>query len=286
MEYFLLILLPCLSALKVFVQGKTAQGDLKNVKDCFLFTGLTALVSAIFLSAVFLRSAPTEQELLFALAYALFSTCFQFFYILAFRYGSVSIASTVTSFAIVLPILYGVIVYRQPVNVFQYVAFGLMAASFILVQKRTKEKTEGKKGLWLLFTLLAFLFSGLTSTAQVVVSMTEGCDGNVVVIFSYLFSAAICFICTAFVFGQKLTLRPKKSLFIGVPLIAISLGLYNLFSVFTLEKVPATIFYTVVPGTHLVLINLIGIFILKEKKTPVQYVGIALAVIAVILARL
>ena len=286
MEYFLLILLPCLSALKVFVQGKTAQGDLKSIKDCFLFTGLTALVSALFLSAVFLRSVSSGQELIFALLYALFSTCFQFFYILAFRYGSVSIASTVTSFDIVMPIQYGVIGYHAVVTVFQYVAFALMATSFVFVQRRTSEKTDGKKGLWLLFTLLAFLFSGLTSTAQVVVSKTDGCDGNVVVIFSYFFSAAICFICMPVVFKQKLTLRPKKSLCIGIPLIAISLGLYNLLSVFTLQKVPATIFYTVVPGTHLVLINLIGILILKEKKTALQYVGIALAVVAVILARL
>lgn len=285
MEYFLLVLLPCLSALKVFVQGKTARDDLKTIKDCLLFNGLTSLVSALFLSAVFLRSAPTEKELVFAAFYALFSTCFQFFYILAFRYGLVSVASTVTSFAIVLPILYGIIVYNAPVSVFQYVAFALMALSFILVQWKSKEKEGGKKGLWLLFTLLAFLFSGLTSTAQVVVSKSDA-DGNAVIIFSYYFSATLCSLCAPAFVRQELTLRPKRSLFIGIPLIAVSLGLYNLLSVFALQKISSTVFYTVVPGTHLVLINLVGLLELKEKKTVVQYVGIAFAVAAVVLARL
>lgn len=284
MQYFFLCLLPCLSVLKVYVQGVTAKNKIAGSKDCLLFTGLVSLVAAAFLAALFLRSFPTEQELIFAALYALFSTGFQFFYVLAFRSGSVSITSTVTSFAVVIPILFGAIYYHTPISVFGYISFGLMALSFILITDRKKDNKK-KSAAWLLFTLLAFFASGCNSAMQVVVSHTDSNVNNVVV-FSYLFSAALCFVTFPLFVRQKVSLRPEKILFIGIPIIAFSLGLYNLLSVYTLKQVPETIFYTVVPGSHLVLVNLVGILFLKEKKTVLQYVGLALAVISVILTQL
>lgn len=282
MRYVFLCLLPCLSVLKVFVQSKTAKDKIVNAKDCLLFTGLVAFVSAIFLAALFLRSAPTKQELIFAAFYALFSTGFQFFYVLAFKNGPLSVTSTITSFSVVIPILFGAIYYHTTISVFGYLSFALMAGAFILIPERKKE-TKKASVAWAIFTFLAFIFSGANSAAQVVVSKTEGCDVNNVVVFSYLFSALLCFALLPLFFRQKITLRPEKKLMVGIPVIAVSLGLYNLLSVFTLKSVPETVFYTVVPGIHLALVNVVGILLMKEKKTAAQFIGMALAILAVVL---
>ena len=283
MQYFFLCLLPCLSVCKVFVQSKTAKDKVAGPKDSLLFTGLVGAVSAAFLAALFLRSLPTKQELIFAVFYALFSTGFQFFYVMAFRTGPLSVTSTITSFAVVIPILFGALYYHTEISVFGYVSFALIALAFLFIPDRKKGMDKKGNIAWIVFTALAFLFSGANSAAQVAVSRTDGCNVNNIIVFSYLFSAALCFIITPFFFRQKITLRPEKGLLIGVPVIAVCLGLYNLLSVITLKKVPETVFYTVVPGSHLVLVNLAGIFLMKEKKTAVQVIGMILAVLAVVL---
>lgn len=280
---FFLFLLPCLSVIKVFVQSKTAKDKIANAKDCLLFTGLVSAVSAAFLAALFLRSLPTATELIFAAIYALCSVGFQFFYVLAFKNGPLSVTSTVTSFAVVIRIVFGTVYYHTKIGVFGYVSFALIALAFLLIPDRKKGKGKKANASWIVFTLLAFLFSGANSAAQVVVSKTEGCNVNTVVVISYLFSAALCLSATLLFLRQKITLRPEKSLLFGIPIIAISLGLYNLLSVITLKDVPETVFYTVVPGIHLALVNVVGIVFMKEKKTALQIVGMILAVLAVIL---
>lgn len=286
MQYFFLCLLPCLSVIKVFVQSKTAKDKIVNAKDCLLFTGLVSVISAIVLASLFLRAVPTEQELIFAAFYALFSTGFQFFYVLAFKNGPLSVTSTITSFAVVIPIVFGAAYYHTKIGVFGYVAFALIALAFVFIPDRKKGTNKKMNASWAVFTALAFLFSGANSAAQVVVSKTDGCNINNVIVFSYIFSAALCLLSTPLFFRHKITLRPEKSLFIGIPIIAVSLGLYNLLSVITLKKVPETVFYTVVPGSHLVLVNIVGIVFMKEKKTAIQVIGMILAVLAVVFIHL
>ena len=287
MVYAFLIILPFLSVLKVLVQGATAKNKINSVKDCLIFTGAVSLASALFLSALFLRSTPTREELLFALLYAAFSTGFQFCYVLAFRSGPISVTSTITSFAVVIPIVFGAVSYHTSISVLAYVALGLMAISLLLIPDKGQDPpgdAPNHRGVWLLFTLMAFVFSGLSSSMQVYVSHTN-CNVDNVVVFSYYFSAAICLLSAPLILRQSISLRPERSLLIGVPVIAVCLGLYNLLSIQTLKSISATIFYTIVPGSHLILINMVGILLFKEKKTVTQYIGLLLALAAVILIR-
>ena len=76
---------------------------------------------------------------------------------------------------------------------------------------------------------------------------------------------------------------------LGAPLTAAcgaSNGIANYFGIICLALIPNAIYYPIKSAGELILTSMISIIIFKEKLRPVQYVGVALGVLALVFINL
>ena len=138
MQYLLFLILPVLAAAKVTLQGVFSKERTQKMSDVLLLNGRIFTAIVIIMGALFVRAVPSWPTVLYGLGFGAFATVFQVAYTAAFRRGSVSMTAVINNFNIVIPVLFGVILFSDPFSVWKAVGSVLLVPAFILI--------PGKKG--------------------------------------------------------------------------------------------------------------------------------------------
>lgn len=93
---------------------------------------------------------------------------------LAIKTGPLSLSSLITSYSLIVPTLYGLIMLNESVELWLIIGIVLLFASlfFINIEKKNEEKKISLK--WGIFVLMSFVGNGLCSTLQKVQQMQFG----------------------------------------------------------------------------------------------------------------
>jgi drug/metabolite transporter (DMT)-like permease len=215
----------------------------------------------------------------------LFISIFNIMGITAQRNG-LSVASVAGKMSVVIPIVFGIIVYNEGVGFVKII--GIVMALIAVYLSSAKSDTNLVKFKNLLFPLLLFIGSGVLDTGLKYVETTSVSNGDEPMFLATIFGCAFIlgmFVVITQMINGKFQFHWKN--IIG----GIVLGVPNYYSMEFLLKA----FKTDIESSTLFTINNVGIVILttvfalvffKEKLIKKNWIGILLAVISILLVAL
>ena len=201
--------------------------------------------------------------------------------------AGVSVASVATKMSLVIPVIFGVFLYKEVLSTIQVIGILLALAAVYFTSVKESSKQLSKKVL--LLPLLAFLGSGLIDAFIKYFEEIHLTDEELPIFSAVVFGAAAI---TGIVFiGVNSFKKPLKINTRNV-LGGITLGIPNYFSIFFLvrplknEKFTSAAIFTLSNVSIVVLSTLVGVWFFKESMSLKNWGGIALAVISIVLVAL
>lgn len=201
--------------------------------------------------------------------------------------AGVSVASVATKMSLVLPVLLGVLLYREQLSAFETIGILLALAAVYLVSGKGKGIHVDRKHL--ILPILVFLGSGVIDSSIKYFEEEHLSDPEIPIFSSMIFGFAAL---SGLVF---IAIRPnKKEMKLNMKNVlgGVALGIPNYFSIYFLiralrsDLLGSAAIFTINNVAIVMLSTLIGILLFKEKLTPKNWAGVALSVLSIILVAL
>ena len=225
--------------------------------------------------------------IMFALSFLLYALSTQ-------RVG-MAITSVASKMSVVIPVFIGAYIYiNESISTYEFAGLLLALASFYLIFKKDKSKnivneikTKHDK-LLIILPLSIFLFTGANDTLMKYIRetyfnvSTSNINSEILFIGSLF---AISFISSLIFFGIPEFIKKNKIELKSI-IAGIILGIFNFFSAFTMFKAmgyfDSAVFFPIFNVGIVSLSAIIGIIIFKEKLTKTNYLGLIMAIGAII----
>lgn len=262
-----------------------------------LFTSLIFVIAFFILGGAKKGLSITNILMLLALV-VLFVLCY-YFTVLALKEGPMSISSLIFSFALLIPAIYGIIFQNNKVGLYFYIGLVLFILCIIFINVEPKKDMPNDKKTkitlkWLIYVLIAAITDGV---ASIIISIAgQGALGNAEdVLYNGVSFLMVSFLITTILLIIIALVKEKSKIKSNLKSVSVWGGLCGIFTgisfilmmYFTnLNIISNAIYFPVYSGGQLILCSLIGILWYKEKFRPIQYVGIVLGIISVILLNL
>ncbi len=198
----------------------------------------------------------------------------------------VSVASVATKMSFVLPVVFGILVYSETLNIFNCLGIILaMAAVYLSSLKGKKHRFTFKS---LLLPFLVFLGSGIIDTSLKYVQERHLEISEYPLFSSTVFASAafsgIIFISIKVITNQWRIRHNIKNIIGGI-----ALGIPNYFSIYFLlralqnSSLNSASIFTINNVAIVLFSTMLGIILFKEKLNPKNWLGIAFAIISILL---
>lgn len=198
--------------------------------------------------------------------------------------NGVSVTSIAGKMSVIIPIFFGVFLYDESLGFIKI--SGIIIALLAVYLASVKEKQSDSKKVELLFPVLLFFGSGIIDTLLKFVEVNFVQQDEVALFSGSLFGIAGCF--GILLILVKYTI--KKSVFGVKNIIAgIVLGIPNYYSIVFLIKslqtkgMESSVLFTINNVAIVITSVLVGLLLFKETFSTKNKVGIALAVIGIVL---
>ena len=214
----------------------------------------------------------------------LFITIFNVMAITSQRNG-LSVASVSGRMAVVIPIVFGVVLYNESVGVIK--VFGiLMALVAVYLTSVKSNESKGFQSGSLLLPALLFLGSGAIDTLLKYTEINYVPTEKVSIFSASIFGVAFVF-GVIFLLFQMLT--KKVELSIKNVIAGIALGIPNYFSIefliraLKIEGIESSVLFTINNVSIVLLTTLFGLFLFKERLENRNWIGVAIAIVSIVL---
>lgn len=201
--------------------------------------------------------------------------------------SGVTVTSVATKMSLVIPVVVGVLIYKEELSLLQIVGIVLALLAVYLSSQKEKGITINRKDL--LLPLLVFLGSGIIDTSIKYFEEKHLTDQEIPIFSSMVFGCAAL---TGLVFiGIKSFKTPLKVNFRNI-LGGIALGVPNYFSIFFLiralrsDMLNSAAVFTLNNVAIVMLSTILGILLFKERLRPKNWGGVALAILSIVLVAL
>ncbi len=199
----------------------------------------------------------------------------------------VSVASVATKMSLVIPVLFGVAIYREELGPLKILGIVLALAAVYFASAKTRSVSFQKASL--LLPLSVFLGSGIIDTSIKYIQEFYVKEDDYPIFSATVFAAAAV---TGIVFIVITSLKKPVKISIRNVLGGIALGVPNYFSIYFLLKAlqhdslnSASVF-TINNVAIVMFSTLLGILLFKEQISTKNWGGIGLAVISIVLVAL
>jgi len=277
--YVLLICLPFVSICQSIAQKQyTLKEKQPNV---ILFSAITAFIALCFFILTSGFDLTFDARLIpYSLVFAAGYCASWIGTVYAVRYGSMALTSLITSFSLILPTGYGVLLGEQ-VTVKLLLGVLLLLTAIVLVNLKVsrKDKLSIK---WLSYVALSFVGNGSCSIVQNIEKRALGeafTHEFMIIGLAAAFVFLIAFACIKS--GNVL-----KELKICLPYGAgngLSNAMVHFLMMTMIGNIPNTIMYPTGSALGMVVAFLLAYVVYKERFTKPQYAGYALGVLSIIL---
>lgn len=292
--YSLIVFIAFLASVKVFFQNDFMRRYGKNIADMSLYLAVVFMLIAAFLAFfVDFAAAPHSQTVIMAIAWGAVSFVCQLAYSQAMKIGPVSLTVLIVNFALVVPIAYGATFMHESITTAQIFALITLAvAMFLLLYKKEEKKTdaEGKpaekkrfnRTKWIILTFIVFFGFGIVNTVSTVQQRMYPSELNWFVFISYLTCGVLAFL-TVPCSRQKPSFRLNWRITMDMVMCALTLGLHNYMRPIVSRYVPAAVFQSLLSILNILFIAIIGLVCFKDKITKVQWIGVAVSAVSIVL---
>jgi drug/metabolite transporter (DMT)-like permease len=213
----------------------------------------------------------------------LFITVFNLMALTAQKNG-LSVASVASKMSVIIPIIFGIYVYNESAGFQKIIGIILALVAVYLASVKSKTTINFKKNLAL--PLLVFIGSGIIDTSIKYLETTYVPDNGIPIfsatIFSFAFTIGIIIVIYKMI--RKQFQFDAKSILGGI-----ALGIVNYYSIFFLLKAlnmegnESSTLFTINNVGIVMLSTLVGLLVFKEHISRKNWIGIGLAIIAIIL---
>ncbi|AEE18423.1 EamA family transporter [Dokdonia sp. 4H-3-7-5] len=199
--------------------------------------------------------------------------------------SGLSVVSVATKMSVVIPILFGVLYYRESLGILKITGILTALVAVYLASIKAKDGIAIKKEN-LIFPILVFLGSGAIDTS---IKFIEGAyvnESDVPIFGATIFGAAACI---GFLVIMYQVIKGTFKFEIKNMIAGICLGIPNYFSIVMLvmalrdSAFESSTLFTVNNVAIVMVSTFIGILLFKEKLLTKNWVGIGLAVISILL---
>ena len=261
-----------------------------NTESYFIFSSLYFfLISFIFLVAGIDTSLFVLPTIALGLLFAVSFICAMFFYMKALENGPLGLSFLFFSAGMLLPILFGIIVYNEPAPLHKAVGLALLFVAFFISTRGNSGAESGGKlnRKWVKFILLGSFSNGVIGIALKMFGTTVSHEAINEFLFLAFGQAAII----ALTLGLILTLKNKSTFthFRTWPFVLVVLGAGistaggNYIMVQLSLLVSAIVQFPVVSGA-LVITSIIASRVLFKEQVTVRHLqAIAVGVVAIVL---
>lgn len=274
-------------AIRLFEQKvQRDHRDLQVFQTLYVF-----LCGVVFLLVSGFRFPGTAAGWLYALA---FSACLAVSSIgtaESFLCGPMSLSSVINSCSVVLPILFGCLVYQETMTLTHLLGIVFLLATFILTGTGSQ---EGKKEIslkWFIMVMLAFLGNGFGAVVLSAYSkIPETASNNGFMAVSFFISAVL--LLTHLLLSGDCGAAERKPFKLTAPFFGLSfmaaLGCFgtNLLILYLSGVMPASLLHPVYNGASGILITIISCVGLRERMTRKKAVILLLGICAVVFLNL
>ncbi len=264
---------------------KKEYGRKTNGSGVYLFSGMLTLVSSAFFMIISGFKLQLDGEMLI---YSLFLSMAYFFAVifshLSLVSGPLSITSLAISFAMIVPMVFGIVFYNESITLALAFGFLLLVISFFLMNEKKSEKKVTLK--WLVYVGLAFIGNGMFSVVLSLCQRRFGGENDNQIMVIAMFVSAVLILGISAVKERK---ELKKAFCYGWHRAAATgclNGGANLCMLLLMRTMSISLISPISSGGSVVLSALVGIFIYKERPSVKQCVGIAFGTLAVVLLSL
>lgn len=197
--------------------------------------------------------------------------------------NGLSVASVAGKMSVIIPIIFGVFVYQESLGWVKVV--GIVLALIAVYLTSMKENLSEQRS-YLIYPILLFLGSGIIDTAIKYVETTYVKGKELPIFSATIFGFAFLFGILLFIYKrctEKVTFSFKN--IVG----GIVLGIPNYYSIVFLlkalktEGLESSKLFTINNVSVVLLTTIFGLVLFKEKLLPKNWIGIAIAVISIIL---
>lgn len=206
-----------------------------------------------------------------------------FFFFLSFMYyqksvkeNGVGVSGMIAKLGILIPMLFSILIWKEYPSPLQWLGIVLSLVSIVIVNVSSNalEKVEVKPAV-----LLLFVFGGMAEFSNKIYQQYALSEFKDVFLFSVFFMA--------FVVSFVYTLKEKKKITKKDILTGFAVGIPNLFSsyflILSLATLKTSVAFPIYSAGSIVLINIGGYVIFKEKLATKNQVAIFLTIIALVL---
>lgn len=203
------------------------------------------------------------------------------------QHNGLSVASVATKMSVVIPVVFGIYVYNESTN-FQKI-IGILLALFAVVLVSVKPKSNVRLKNNYLFPFLVFTGSGIIDTSIKYIE-TYYIEEDGIPLFSATIFGCAGIIGIIILIIQKikgvLKLNPLN-IFGGFILGIINYGsIYFLLKALDHESLESSTIFTVNNVAIVMLSGLVGLLIFKEKLSSKNWIGVAVAILSILLVTL
>ena len=202
--------------------------------------------------------------------------------------GPMALTCMLVSFSVLLPLIWGVTVWQEELNPFQYTAFVFLLMAIVLTNLgKPKETCRNRSShrLWLPFVGITFLCNGVCSILQKQhQTLYPNAYSTEFMLFAMLFCSAL-FSALALRGCSLKDWKEIKGKRYGV-LSGVANGLANLLTLVLAGLESASILFPVISAGTLLASLLFGRFVFKEKLRVNHYLALGFGMLAVIFLKL
>jgi drug/metabolite transporter (DMT)-like permease len=254
------------------------------------FQAILINYSVAFILGLCINESNFQLVEIFKKPWFLFSLVLGFLFIVVFyiiakttQINGLTVASVASKMSMIIPIMYGIMVFKEKTSVLHIIGILIALSAVYYVSLKANTTIHFSH-----FQLPILLFLG-AGTIDTLINITQ--HQYLVREETALFSSITFF--TAFSFGLLyfIYLRTKTKISISIrdSIGGIALGIPNYFSLFFLTKALQTehlespTIFTIINIGVILFTTLVGIILFREKLSPKNYFGIALAILALFL---
>lgn len=275
--------------------SKLSSKETENIVQTVKYTAYQYTVSALLGLVLLLTDISGIKIDLPTIAIALlsgislfFST---FFTIYGMKSGTVSLVSMFSTAGLLVPIIAGAFMFKQPVSLVQWVGIVLFFLSAWLLIKSSENTYNGFNFKTFLLLIGAMLSNGLTMLAQQM--YTHYVPGGNISLFSFLsFGAVTIFgVPAALSMGRSekntdLDKNLSKTLYICGFALAVAVFVINQFATSLTALLPPVFLFTFINGGGTIISTLVAAVMYKEKLSLYSILGVIIGLSSMIIIKL
>ncbi len=296
MKYGFLVFSVIITLTYGLIRNNFSKKHVQSVLDYRIFLAMSSFISMItILILAFIQKAPVPSlsTILLGIIFGVLTVTSALFTMRALEIGPMSYTSLITSTQLIIPAIAGQILLKNPVAPAKYVGVGLMVVSIILSVAKTKGENKKASFKWLTLCLSAMLLTGSIGVMQIIQKNFGNKEESLAFLtIAFLISTVYSLIMMVY-YMKKKQLKPNTEfakspkIYILASVCGLFIGLANVINLNLTDMtdpnwgIDPIILFPVLNGAGLLLSIIASSVFLKEKLTPIRWVGIGIGIVAI-----